>query len=568
MAQRKINVNETIEEHTNTPAIQSDVRARTSPYFCLLSLSLISIGLGCADSVEKDAPTTNSMRAAAEGGVEGGDTLPAEAGDDSSAPEGNAEPPEGNAEPPEGNAEPPEGNAEPPEGNAEPPEGNAEPPEGNAEPPEGNAEPPEGNTEPPEGNTEPPEGNTEPPIDPPSTVGYNLCGLGATAERASGTFEDPITAPYSPFVDENTTRPIPGKQDLYQSYDCAPMTREFGPEVVYKFTIETTALFTAEVQHDSEVDVDLHLLRDPTVDAQGGVSGCVGRAHYRLSIDDLEAGTYYLVVDSWTDMSGMEFEGDFRVAFEWIPLDDWAEAPITPTLTLKRSWATDRGLGRQLIHALVFDQPQDRIEPHLHNGCQDVNEVGQAQGAIAGINANFFVNCAPTDLLKEGGVLHSTNQTTMFEQRSIGWTAGELPTFEWIDVGVDWSEKTHAVGGYPSLVIDGQVRAEVYNGEQVYSSTDWTAQPRSAVGVDDQGQLVLAVVDGRSGQSGGLTQLDWAQWLDDAFDLREAIGLDGGGSSTLYVKGCWLNDLVNFPSGGAERHDGARAVASGLYLYR
>jgi exopolysaccharide biosynthesis protein len=79
--------------------------------------------------------------------------------------------------------------------------------------------------------------------------------------------------------------------------------------------------------------------------------------------------------------------------------------------------------------------------------------------------------------------------------------------------------------------------------------------------------MIFAVVDGRTSMSSGLFNQTWAEWLDISFDLSEAIGLDGGGSSTLSVHDCWLNDVVNFPSdSGNFSHQGARAVGSGLYL--
>ena len=47
----------------------------------------------------------------------------------------------------------------------------------------------------------------------------------------------------------------------------------------------------------------------------------------------------------------------------------------------------------------------------------------------------------------------------------------------------------------------------------------------------------------------------------------DAVNLDGGGSTTLWVEDCWLDGVVNFPSdNGAADHEGARSVASGLYL--
>jgi exopolysaccharide biosynthesis protein len=46
-----------------------------------------------------------------------------------------------------------------------------------------------------------------------------------------------------------------------------------------------------------------------------------------------------------------------------------------------------------------------------------------------------------------------------------------------------------------------------------------------------------------------------------------AANLDGGGSTTLVVKDCWIGDVVNHPSdNGSSDHHGARPVGSGLYI--
>jgi len=61
--------------------------------------------------------------------------------------------------------------------------------------------------------------------------------------------------------------------------------------------------------------------------------------------------------------------------------------------------------------------------------------------------------------------------------------------------------------------------------------------------------------------------VQWAQLLSSELDVQEAIGLDGGGSSSLVVQGCWLNDVVSFPSDSGDlSHNGSRPVGSGLYL--
>ena len=405
-------------------------------------------------------------------------------------------------------------------------------------------------------------GGEEPPLEEPA---YNLCGVGATAMRAPGTNGAPIVAPYSPFVDHNSTLSV--SQDLYDSYDCAPDRREFGREVVYQFTLPASGYFRAEVSDGLGVDIDLHLLQNPSVDANGLVSGCLARDDSLIEYDNLPAGTYQLVADSWTNASGYEYEGAYQVAFEWLPYGQWTEAPITESVTLRRSLREVEGEQR-LVHLLIADAGS-QVTARRHAGCETVQAVREREQAVVGINANFFsgAQCTPTDFLREAGVTLTRNTTTMFEQRSFGWdSAGQLQA-RWLPYQADWTEVSQGVGGYPSLVINGAVAVQVREGEQVYSATDWSNQPRSAVAFTSSGQLVFAVADGRNRLSPGLFNMQWAQLLSSELDVQEAIGLDGGGSSSLVVRDCWLNDVVSFPSDSGDlSHNGSRAVGSGLYL--
>jgi len=72
--------------------------------------------------------------------------------------------------------------------------------------------------------------------------------------------------------------------------------------------------------------------------------------------------------------------------------------------------------------------------------------------------------------------------------------------------------------------------------------------PRSLIGVDAGGFLYLVAVDGRSEDSGGMS-LPELQAYAASLGLANAMNLDGGGSTTLVVKGA----VVNRPSDGFER---------------
>lgn len=82
-----------------------------------------------------------------------------------------------------------------------------------------------------------------------------------------------------------------------------------------------------------------------------------------------------------------------------------------------------------------------------------------------------------------------------------------------------------------------------------------TRHPRTMVGVDRGGFVWLAVIDGRQEASVGMTFVELQQ-LADRLELTDALNLDGGGSSTMVVRG----KIVNRPSDAA----GPRAVSDAL----
>lgn len=88
---------------------------------------------------------------------------------------------------------------------------------------------------------------------------------------------------------------------------------------------------------------------------------------------------------------------------------------------------------------------------------------------------------------------------------------------------------------------------------------------RTAVGIREDGTTVLLVVDGRfKGTAEGFTLYELERvmrWLG----CREAINMDGGGSSTMYVK---QKGVVNYPSDNGEHdHNGERPVSNAILIF-
>jgi hypothetical protein len=107
-----------------------------------------------------------------------------------------------------------------------------------------------------------------------------------------------------------------------------------------------------------------------------------------------------------------------------------------------------------------------------------------------------------------------------------------------------WVGVMDSIGGMPLIVRDGR------NAADMCASSFCRRNPRTAMGVTEDGTLLLVVVDGRKRSSVGMTLPELGRYLVGLGALH-AINLDGGGSSTMWIRG---SGVVNDPSDiGGER---------------
>ena len=91
--------------------------------------------------------------------------------------------------------------------------------------------------------------------------------------------------------------------------------------------------------------------------------------------------------------------------------------------------------------------------------------------------------------------------------------------------------------------------------------------PRTAIGIRSDGTVLLFVVDGRMKLSAGMSLDELIQtlrWLG----CSDALNLDGGGSTTLYIKDAPHGGIVNHPTDNALfDYAGERAVSNAVLVY-
>ncbi|HSR53748.1 MAG TPA: phosphodiester glycosidase family protein [Acidobacteriota bacterium] len=112
-----------------------------------------------------------------------------------------------------------------------------------------------------------------------------------------------------------------------------------------------------------------------------------------------------------------------------------------------------------------------------------------------------------------------------------------------------WQSMDYIVGGAGLVLQNGRV-TEDYSTEQTIETFITNKHPRTAVGFSAEGSWVVVVVDGRQPElSIGLTLVELGALMKE-LGCRDALNLDGGGSTTFVHQGKVMNTPSDF---GQER---------------
>jgi exopolysaccharide biosynthesis protein len=121
----------------------------------------------------------------------------------------------------------------------------------------------------------------------------------------------------------------------------------------------------------------------------------------------------------------------------------------------------------------------------------------------------------------------------------------------------DWQRARTIVGG-AGLLLRGGRRVSDWTQERLSRGFDTTRHPRTVIARDRQGAIWLLAIDGRRPERAlGMTFAEMQAFLA-RLGMVDALNLDGGGSTTMVVKG----EIVNRPSDLT----GARPVSDAIIV--
>lgn len=250
---------------------------------------------------------------------------------------------------------------------------------------------------------------------------------------------------------------------------------------------------------------------------------------------------------------------------------DWKITTTPEGLTHKQ--AQIKGLFNSVQSINLIEIPRSakmKVGIAGDEGMKRTSQQATEKGALAAINGTYYnmVTGNSVCFYKINDQVLDTTTNGEFKSRvngAIREVKGNIEIIDWnkeIEANYKKNKGTVLASG-PIMVDNGRI-------------SDWskcdkkfieTRHPRSAIFTKKNGTIVFLTVDGRSeGNAAGMSIPELA-YLAKILGAEDAINLDGGGSTTLWLKGAPENGVLNYPSDNKLfDHKGERSVSNIFYV--
>ncbi|ANE53503.1 hypothetical protein SY85_14710 [Flavisolibacter tropicus] len=248
----------------------------------------------------------------------------------------------------------------------------------------------------------------------------------------------------------------------------------------------------------------------------------------------------------------------------------WTEKKLAKGVYLKHYWFDSSLFGAsQNINILeVRLKGKNRLDvaavPHSR---KLTSEFGTEYEALAGINGTFFdmKNGGSEDYIRvDGETVNETRLTKAnkraFHQKSALIIDGKKVRIAQWDGSDNWEQ--HLAG--EDVMVTGPLLLQDHQVPALDTTAFYVKRhPRTAVALKGD-RLLLVAVDGRNEKAAGMSLPELASFLK-WMQADDALNLDGGGSTTLWVSGFADGGIINHPSDNPQMEQ-AKAYKPGMDL--
>lgn len=248
----------------------------------------------------------------------------------------------------------------------------------------------------------------------------------------------------------------------------------------------------------------------------------------------------------------------------------------------KIKWEREKiapGMVRRSTHTILYDSVPQNINILIVNTKKRnislyyspeknvrTSELAAKADAIAAINAGFFnvkLGGSVTYIRVDGRIM---DQDTALKWKRVPNMNGALLVDSKGDVFIDKVMPNSWYDSHPEfkdVLVTGCLLLK--SGSKVTmpeTSLVINRHPRSVIGLKGNGKVILLTLDGRAEQAAGMTLPEITD-LMVSLKCYDAVNLDGGGSTTMWIKGRPFSGVVNMPSDNKiYDHEGERAVSN------
>lgn len=253
----------------------------------------------------------------------------------------------------------------------------------------------------------------------------------------------------------------------------------------------------------------------------------------------------------------------------------WEEKVIHPSILWKRHYFEDLFKAKQYVNVLDIDLNDTLIKVDI--GFQEpallpVHEIAEREKAVVAVNGNFFhtEEGGSVCFFKKDGNIIDTSRTDLTERLFLTWlddAAIAITKERRVEIVNEPVGGWRSIDSLPTILTGGPLL--IQNGAEVKQAVHGFNDKRfsrTGAGLTNRGHLILIVVDGNSAESAGMSIKEFTQ-LFKSLGCRTAFNLDGGGSSTMWIKDQPDNGIVNHPTDNKKfDHYGERRVANALII--
>ncbi len=192
--------------------------------------------------------------------------------------------------------------------------------------------------------------------------------------------------------------------------------------------------------------------------------------------------------------------------------------------------------------------------------------LSEQNGAIAGVNASFFdmKYGGSVDYMRvDGKTIHQGREISRNRNAAVIVNKRKVSMVKLDTSFHDWPK----VKG-KNILVAGPMLIESFVMEDLPEiAFNVTRHPRTGIAQTASGTIILIAVDGRHpGKAAGMSTKELA-YLLKVLGAEEAMNLDGGGSTAMYIRGYGETGIVNYPSDNKVfDRKGERKVANAIII--